>query len=90
MDKMEDVIQAAWHSPQMRTWNPNTAPTARATVRKNTGLILPPAMEATKPVYFVDFKVEFGTVDGAPAYIITGTCNGTSIVVAQGFMESKH
>lgn len=90
--RLEDVIKAAWKSPEMHNWNPNTNPTCRAAVRSKadaSGLILPPHMRKPSPVYFVDFVCEFGNIRGAPAYRITGKCNGAELVVAQGFMVEK-
>jgi hypothetical protein len=98
MYRLEDVITAAWRLPQLQTWDPNTAPSCTVTIRprpKPSGLILPPGMvpPAPKPedipTYFVTFTVDAGTVHGAPAYQIIGTCKGTSIVVHQGFMEKR-
>lgn len=92
MHRAEDIVKAAWNSPTLRAWNPNTHPTCRATVRAKTnaaGLILPAHMRENSPVYFVDFKCEFGQINGAPAYRITGTVNGNSIVIKEGYMVEK-
>lgn len=88
--RLEDVIKAAWNSPQIRNWHPSAQhPTCRASVRSKanaSGLILPPHMRKPSPVYFVDFVCEFGQIRGAPAYRVTGKCNGTELVVAEGLM----
>lgn len=94
--RAEDIIRAAWNSPEARQWDPNTARTCRITIRpkaKASGLILPSSLQQQRapeqPLYFVDFEVEYGSVNGAPAYQITGTVNGNKIVVHQGFMEKR-
>jgi hypothetical protein len=96
MHKIEDVIKGAWNHPDARKWSPNTNPTCTVRVRPKapaSKLILPPGMMPASaenlPIYDVFFKCEFGMAHGAPAYQITGTCKGTTIVVAEGFLEKQ-
>lgn len=97
MHKLEDVIKGAWTSPEIKRWQPSAKnPTCTVRLRpKPVGskLILPPGMmpptPENLPIYEVIFKCDFGMVRGVPAYQISGTCKGTTIVVAQGYLEQK-
>lgn len=90
------IIDAAWRHPRMAEWIPSEKnPTARITIRpqqsKKSGLILPPALRGpipTGPAFMVDFRVEFGTVEGNPAFQIVGRCNGTQKIVHQGYCKT--
>src|SRR5688572_13307892 len=97
-DEIEKAIRAAWASPIMNQWNPNTNPTCVATVKRNRppdtspgGIIMPASAlpllpkAADKPVeYKVAFKVQYATVTGRPAFQIVGSCQGVELVVKQG------
>lgn len=92
------IINAAWRLPELGKWDPNKDPTCRVTLRRKAGVsaggvILPagklPNLPDAQTLYEVTFKAEFGTVKGAPAYQITGTYAGVTIVVAQGEMQQR-
>lgn len=90
------LIDAAWRMPEMQRWHPSTEnPTARVTIRpkaRPSGLILPPRLNGPieqSPAFLVTFVVEFGTVQGKPAFQITGECRGTKKVVHQGYAQKR-
>jgi hypothetical protein len=91
------IIAAAWRHPRMAEWIPSEKnPTARITIRPKapaqpSGLILPPSLREpvdSGPAFMVEFQVEFGMVEGKPAFQIIGTCNGTKMIVHQGYCKT--
>lgn len=95
---IEQAIRAAWRSPIMNQWNPNTNPTCVALVKRNlppnttpVGIILPITglpQPVEKPIeYKVAFEVQYATVAGKPAFQIVGSCEGVRLVMRQGYLE---
>lgn len=90
----ETLIRAAWNHPQARQWHPSEQqPTCKVTIRPKTsgsGLILPPRLQPIEgPTFTVEFVCEFGTVDGKPAFQITGRHGETRKVVHQGWLQKR-
>lgn len=94
----EQLIDAAWHHPTAMQWQPSERnPTCRVTIRPKTtktpsGLIVPPSLRGVipeGPTFTVEFVCEFGTVDGKPAFQITGRHGETRKVVHQGWLQKR-
>lgn len=100
--ELKELITKAFRSPQLVGWDPNKNPVVKITVQEKAkahGLILPPGMQLPSSKnadrYEIIYKCDMGTVEGKPAYQVTGACDGVTIIVAQGFMtpppaETKH
>lgn len=88
-------IKTAWESPIVAGWNPNVAPVLRVSIPEPCRVIT--TMEANaeadpnaklstfKPqIRFVEFRVEFGRVDGVKVYRVVATLDGMKFQITTG------